>query len=124
MGRRYGQDDSAQPAPKNDVYTGLLAVSFFAMLAGCLLLFLDWYSYPEGKPKGVSVAPVAGAKTAVPGAKKVDKKVEPKKEDEPAKKEEPKDDAKKEEMKKDDAKKEEMKKDDAKKEEKKEEKKE
>jgi len=107
MARRYGQDDADRPAPKNDVYTGLLAISFFAMLAGCLLLFLDWHSYPESKPAGLKVPAVAGAKTPVPGvgkAKPAEKKVEEKKE------EEPKGEEKKEEMKKVEEKKEEMKK--------------
>jgi hypothetical protein len=46
----------------NDIYTGLLALSFFAMLLGCWFLFLDWHSYPEEGPQGISIAPVAGAK--------------------------------------------------------------
>lgn len=110
MARRYGDDDSATPAPRNDVYTGLLAISFFAMLAGCLLLFLDYWSYPESKPAGLKVPAVAGAKAPVPKAKPVEKKVEEKKVEE-KKVEEKKDDAKKEEMKKDDAKKDEKKED-------------
>jgi hypothetical protein len=117
MARRYGQDDADKPAPKNDVYTGLLAISFFAMLAGCLLLFLDWYSYPEGTPASLKITQLPGAKAPVAGvgkAKPAEKKVEEKKEEEPKKED------KKEEMKKEEMKKEEMKKEEAKKEEKKE----
>ena len=27
--------------PRNDAYTGLLAISFLALVAGCVLMFLD-----------------------------------------------------------------------------------
>jgi hypothetical protein len=48
---RYGADDETpQVTPRNDAYTGLLAISLFAMLIGCLLLFLDYNSYPEARP--------------------------------------------------------------------------
>jgi hypothetical protein len=33
------------PRARNDAYTGLLAISFFAMVIACLLLLVDWYSY-------------------------------------------------------------------------------
>jgi hypothetical protein len=58
------------PKPRNDAYTGLLAISFFAMLAACLLLLVDWYGYEgqENPAKKVLKAlppvkpvPVAGA---------------------------------------------------------------
>ena len=47
--------------PRNDVYTGALAISFFAMLAGCLFLFLDWASYPRESPRALKVPAVLGA---------------------------------------------------------------
>jgi hypothetical protein len=34
----------------NDAYTGMLAISLCAMIAGSVLLFLDYQQYPEGAP--------------------------------------------------------------------------
>ncbi|OAI48159.1 hypothetical protein AYO44_07820 [Planctomycetaceae bacterium SCGC AG-212-F19] len=55
------------PRPRNDAYTGLLAISFFAMLIACLLLLVDWYGYegidnPAKRVKNAlpPVKPVAG----------------------------------------------------------------
>ena len=131
-------DDMDPPKPRNDAYTGLLTISFVAMFIGCLLLFIDFYSFDgmsPGKVKdklsaikggergkaGDAPAPKAGGadkdKPAPPEPKEVQKKdVKPpdpndmkKDEKAPAPKEK-KDDAK--DMKKGDAK--DMKKDDAK----------
>lgn len=33
------------PKPKPDIYTVLLGIALFAVLVGCLLLFLEWRSY-------------------------------------------------------------------------------
>jgi hypothetical protein len=38
------------PSPKSDAYTGLLAISLCAMILGCVLLYLDYSSYPQQKP--------------------------------------------------------------------------
>jgi hypothetical protein len=51
---RSPYSEQEQPKARNDVYTGLLGISFFAMLIACALLFFDWYSYdgmenPAGK---------------------------------------------------------------------------
>ena len=40
----------------NDAYTGMLAISLIALLAGCALLYLDWSQYPSKDPPKV-VAP-------------------------------------------------------------------
>jgi hypothetical protein len=48
--------------PQNDVYTGLLAIALVAMIASCVLLFLDYSQYPETTPKvSIPKAPVAPA---------------------------------------------------------------
>lgn len=36
--------------PKNDAYTILLLISLLATIAGCIMLYLDFSKYPEGKP--------------------------------------------------------------------------
>jgi pentapeptide MXKDX repeat protein len=111
--RAPGRYDVDPPKPRNDAYTGLLSISFVAMLIACLLLLIDWFSFPQQKPPRVALPAVKAVNVPKGGGDPVIKE-EMKKDD--AKKEEmKKDDAKKEEMKKDDAKKEEMKKDDAKK---------
>ena len=37
----------------NDAYTGMLAISLLALIAGSTLLFLDYSQYPDGAPKAV-----------------------------------------------------------------------
>jgi hypothetical protein len=49
----YGADATPAVKPRNDVYTGLLAISLAGMLISCLLLFMDWWGYngqPPSKP--------------------------------------------------------------------------
>jgi hypothetical protein len=42
----------------NDAYTGMLAISLIALLAGCALLYLDWSQYPsKDAPKVVAPKP-------------------------------------------------------------------
>jgi hypothetical protein len=49
---------------RNDAYTGMLAISLIALLAGTVLLFLDYSQYPDKSPAKVAkVAP----ETAIPG---------------------------------------------------------
>jgi len=130
-------DDMDPPKPRNDAYTGLLTISFVAMLIGCALLFWDFFSFGDMSPAkvkdklgaikggergkgGDAPAPKAGGadkdKQVPPEPKEVKKDVKPpdpkdmkKDEKAPAPKEK-KDDPK--DMKKGDAK--DMKKDDAK----------
>jgi pentapeptide MXKDX repeat protein len=102
---KYGQAQVDKPKTRNDVYTGLLAVSLVGMLIGCTLLYLDYRQYEGIRPPRVDVGKPLAADKAPP------KVVEPPPKADAGKKEEPK----KEEMKKDEMKKDEMKKDDAKK---------
>jgi hypothetical protein len=51
--------------PRNDAYTGLLAVSFLALLLGCVLMFMDAESL--GKPPGKLDIPVPGTSLGKPG---------------------------------------------------------
>jgi hypothetical protein len=37
----------------NDAYTGMLAISLLALIAGSTLLFLDYSQYPDGNPKPI-----------------------------------------------------------------------
>jgi hypothetical protein len=49
MARTRGRDVEFA-APKSDAYTGLLAISLGAMIIGCLMLYLDYSTYPTQKP--------------------------------------------------------------------------
>lgn len=67
---RYGTDDDAPKVKvKNDVYTGLLALSLFGMVVSCLLLFLDWWSYASMKPEKPQLQPVPAKAPAEAPAK-------------------------------------------------------
>ena len=50
--------NSDQPKAKaaNDAYTGMLAVSLFALLIGCGALYLDYAQYGSKPPEKVSTA--------------------------------------------------------------------
>jgi hypothetical protein len=41
----------------NDAWTGMLAISLLALLAGCALLFLDYSQYPTKDPGPLPKAP-------------------------------------------------------------------
>jgi hypothetical protein len=67
---KYGADDTPKIKPKNDVYTGLLAIALVGMLVSCLLLFLDWNSYPDQGPAKPNLGKLPGVKGyQEPGAK-------------------------------------------------------
>jgi hypothetical protein len=55
--------DRAASKPGSDVYTGLLAISLLAMIAGSIFLYLDWSQYsakkPELPPPPTNVKPAA-----------------------------------------------------------------
>lgn len=106
--------DADPPKPRNDAYTGLLSISFVAMLIGCLLLLIDWFSFPQQKPAKVTLPAVKAV--AVPKVGEPAPKVEPKKAEEKEPPAKGKEEMKKEEMKKEEMKKDDAKKDDAKKE--------
>ena len=45
----------------NDAWTGMLAISLLALMAGCAFLYLDWSQYPTNPPPAVPKAPAAQA---------------------------------------------------------------
>jgi hypothetical protein len=45
----------------NDAYTGMLVISLLALLAGGVLLFLDYNQYPDKKPPAVPKVAVEGS---------------------------------------------------------------
>jgi len=50
MARSRGRSVPAGPKPRSDAYTGMLVISLLAMIAGCVLLYLDWDQYGTAKP--------------------------------------------------------------------------
>jgi hypothetical protein len=51
-------DDTPRTSlPANDAWTGMLAISLLALIAGCVLLFLDWRNHQEKPTKLQSVMP-------------------------------------------------------------------
>jgi hypothetical protein len=67
-------DEQDTSRATNDAYTGMLAISLIALMAGCALLYLDWSQYPEREPPKVKApppmmgAPAAGAPQQPAGA--------------------------------------------------------
>ncbi|HWG45771.1 MAG TPA: hypothetical protein VN688_23620 [Gemmataceae bacterium] len=59
--RSRGRADRVVPKakPRADAYVGLLGLSLLALTAAMLFAFLNWNTYPEGKPKAVPMAPRA-----------------------------------------------------------------
>jgi hypothetical protein len=53
-------DKPATPKPSSDVYTGMLVISLVALLAGCLLLYLDYRRYPGSNPPPITTAAPPG----------------------------------------------------------------
>jgi hypothetical protein len=53
----YKKDDASGPTASNDAYTGMLAISLFALIGGCVLLFLDYSQYPDSKGPAIPKAP-------------------------------------------------------------------
>ncbi|HYT95465.1 MAG TPA: hypothetical protein VEL76_42495 [Gemmataceae bacterium] len=49
--------------PTNDAWTGMLAISLLALLAGCVLLFLDWNKHSQ-PPNKFSAAPFVAQEEA------------------------------------------------------------
>ncbi len=43
--------------PTNDAYTGMLGISLFALLLGCVLLYLDYSQYPDAKGPAIPKSP-------------------------------------------------------------------
>ena len=55
-------DEPVVQQPASDAYTGLLALSLLAMIASCVILYLDYAQYGTNKPTPVSI-PQPGPKT-------------------------------------------------------------
>jgi len=49
------REPERKPAVPSNVYSAILGVSCLAMLVSCAFLYLDWTSYPQEKPKPVSI---------------------------------------------------------------------
>lgn len=45
------KDATVFAKPRNDAYTGMLAISLGAMITGTVLLFIDYSNYPDKKPE-------------------------------------------------------------------------
>ncbi len=73
MGRNLPVDKKVKA--KNDAYTGMLVISFLALVAGCILLFLDFqrYDYQTKAPKVQEVSPLDFSGGGDEGGKAKDK---------------------------------------------------
>ncbi len=67
VSKTRGRDLDIAP-PKSDIYTGLLAVSLVAMITGCVLLYLDYSSYPQPKPPAAPAPTVTMPAPPAPAA--------------------------------------------------------
>jgi hypothetical protein len=54
--------DTEDSKATNDAWTGMLAISLLALLAGCAFLFLDYSQYPSKDPGPVPKAVQPGGK--------------------------------------------------------------
>ena len=54
--------DTEETKATNDAWTGMLAISLLALLAGCVFLFLDYSQYPSKDPGPVQKAVQPGGK--------------------------------------------------------------
>jgi hypothetical protein len=59
MARKRTATEDVVVRPASDAYTGLLALSLIAMIASCVVLYLDYAQYGNTKASPVSVPPVA-----------------------------------------------------------------
>lgn len=67
MAARKDKDDNDGPPASNDAYTGMLAIALFALIGGCVLLYLDYSQYPDSKGPAVPKAPAPAAPDGVGG---------------------------------------------------------
>jgi hypothetical protein len=62
--------ETTAPPATNDAYTGMLAISLFALIGGCVLLYLDYSQYPDSKgptpPKAPAIAAPVEAEPKAP----------------------------------------------------------
>ncbi len=61
MAARSSSSRSASTGPRNDAYTGLLAISLIAQIVGVVFFYLDYSAYPTTKP-----SPPAGPTLSAP----------------------------------------------------------
>lgn len=66
--RTRSRFDREEAAPASDVYTGLLAISLIAMIASCVLMWLDYSQYGSSKAPTVVAPPPTQAKPISQGA--------------------------------------------------------
>ena len=62
---RAADRDEAPAGPRSDAYTGLMIISFMALLVGTLFFYLDYSQYPPEKPTLPSPATVTSWPSAV-----------------------------------------------------------
>lgn len=43
--------DEFKPKARSDAYTGMLLLSLIVLIAGCVLIYLDFSQYPTSKPQ-------------------------------------------------------------------------
>jgi hypothetical protein len=56
--RTRSKYDEVDAAPRSDAYTGLLALSLIAMIASCVILYLDYAQYGNTKAPAPNIPPV------------------------------------------------------------------
>ena len=64
MAKSRSRYEETEAKPKNDAYTGLLALSLIALLASCVVLYLDYAQYGQTNGPAVNIpkpAPPSGA---------------------------------------------------------------
>lgn len=74
------QPTQPQVVKRNDAYTGLLAISFLAMVGGCVLLYLEYQQYETLTPQATPKPDVPGTLKPTPNPPKEQpkaKEVEP-----------------------------------------------
>jgi hypothetical protein len=57
---RRGDEGTPKARTRSDAYVGLLGLSLLALSSAMVFAFLDYNSYPEGKPKPAQIAPRGG----------------------------------------------------------------
>lgn len=65
--RTRSKYDEAEAAPKSDAYTGLLALSLIAMVASCVILYLDYAQYGATKAPAPNIPPAVRPAAPAPG---------------------------------------------------------
>ena len=59
-------DREPDSRPQNDAYVGLLALSLLAMIASCILLWIDYSQYGSAKPPAPSIPAPPGPREPAP----------------------------------------------------------